>query len=182
MSLKPLPGSHFFSLYFGTEWELFQVIQSEVSQYMEQEGGAKEKYPYALKSPSSQENRNSIETPRVPQPLGIPSREVENYWNELGEQWGEEGRFFPKNVKKEIKQTSKLRQLNRHNLPSVRNWGERNEIDQIIIANYEPGGNPPDIILGSGSEIEEITSWCQQFKTHIKAGKLRDSLKIPYKK
>ena len=42
MSLKPLPGSHFFSLYFGTEWELFQVIQLEVSQYMEQEGGPKQ--------------------------------------------------------------------------------------------------------------------------------------------
>ena len=52
----------------------------------------------------------------------------------------------------------------------------------MIIASYEPGGNPPDIMLGSESEIEEITSWCQQFKTHIKSGKLRESLKIPYEK
>merc|ERR1712082_25377 len=61
-------------------------------------------------------------------------------------------------------------------------WGVGNEVDQILIANYEPGGNPPDILLGSGSEIEDITSWCQQFKIHIKAGKLINSLQIPYEK
>lgn len=49
MSLNPLPGSQFFSLYFGTEWEIFQVIQSEISQYMEQEGGAIAKYSQIVK-------------------------------------------------------------------------------------------------------------------------------------
>ena len=111
---------------------------------MKRLGGAKEKYPYTSKNPSSQENRNSIETPRVPQPLGIPPREMENYWDELGEQWGEEGRFFPKSIKEGISQTSNLKQLSRPNPPPPdRNEGEWNEIEQMIIASYEPGGNPP---------------------------------------
>ena len=98
MSLKPLPGSQFFSLYFGTEWELFQVIQLEVSQYMEQEGGAKTKYSHVLKKSPIWESGGPTETPRVPQPLGISPREAKNYWNESREQRGG-GEIYPKKIR-----------------------------------------------------------------------------------
>ena len=184
MSLKPLPGSHFFSLYFGTEWELFQVIQSEVSQYMEQEGGTIAKYSHILKKSPNSAKATPIETPRVPQPLGVKPKEIKSYWTKPNEQRRERGEFTQQNLKQIPNSKYEIpisRQFLDPNAPS-RGWGDGNEIDQIIIANYEPGGNPPDIILGSGSEIEDITSWCQQFKTHIKAGKLRNSLQIPYEK
>ena len=152
MSLKPLPGSHFFSLYFGTEWELFQVIQSEVSQYMEQEGGTTAKYSHILKKSPNPAKGAHIETPRVPQPLGIKPNEAKNYWTKPNEQRREGGEFTQQSLKQIPNSKYEIpipRQFSDPNAPS-RGWGDGNEIDQIIIANYELGGNPPDIILGSG--------------------------------
>ena len=51
---------------------------------------------------------------------------------------------------------------------------------QMIISSYQPGDKPPSTKLSSESETEEVTTWCQTFKTYIKAGKVRPSLNIPY--
>ena len=51
---------------------------------------------------------------------------------------------------------------------------------QLIIAQYQPGDSPPGHKLGSESNSEEVTTWCQTFKTYIQAGKVKPSLNIPY--
>ena len=51
---------------------------------------------------------------------------------------------------------------------------------QMVLSNYHPGDRPPTFKLTSDSEAEQVTFWCETFKTYIKAGKIRQSLNIPY--
>ena len=50
----------------------------------------------------------------------------------------------------------------------------------MYLSSYRPKGMPPYPILHSTSSTEDVAKFCQTFRVYIQAGKVMESINIPY--